>query len=133
MAKKQTKKNKAKKPVAKTRAQKRTPKARGAVSRRATPRMATKKKASSPGAPAKQAETSGRNDRTARRAVQTPGTHPNAAARAPRREVPVHAAPDPLLHSQVDRPVTPITASPETEHAAVSNVTTVPFGTVQTQ
>lgn len=46
------------------------------------------------------------------------------AARAPRREVPLSIAPDPLLHTQVDREVIPVGESEPAE--------TVPYGTVRT-
>lgn len=103
MAKKATKNAKATKPVEKKRAPARTPKPRRASERRTRPQKAPRRK-------------------TGARPGQT-------SARA---ETPLAIAPDPVLHTQVDRDVMPVTDSPAVEHASVANRQAVPYGTVRT-
>lgn len=122
MAKKQTKKAKAAKPKDKKKAApKRTPTARKAAGRRTKPQKAPRKKASPAGKPA--------DRRTPQGSVEGA---PNQAARAPRGESPIEMAPEPVLHTQVDREVTPVTDSPAIEREAKTNAVTQPHGTVRT-
>ncbi len=122
----------AKKPTVAKRKRSAKPAARQAAKKTAPKRSAKK------AAPAKTAAAKGAS-KTARKLPAGPkpkargGVMAPAAQREQARQegedVPMGLAPDPLLHTHVDREVIPVTGSPQLERQSVTHARRVPYGT----